>query len=156
MALGLTIGVAVAAVLLLLGVLMFDWTRSSAKVENDVLIGKDLAPDKQSVAEIHLATTAMHGGPDKIYVTIRKAGSSDAQRIYERTYECDDLSAFRLQWDSPHDLRITYGKCEAGREQAKGGLKAFNDRQQNQVWRSDTAWQDVKISYEDTRYIATH
>jgi hypothetical protein len=150
------LGIAAAAFLLLFGALMIDWDRSSAKVEEDVLIARDLSPDKQSVAEIHLLRTAMHSGPDKIYATISKTGSPASDRIYERTYECDDLSAFRLQWDSRRDLRITYGKCDAGVAQGKGLYKDFNEKQQNKVWRSDIAWQDVRISYEDTKYVATH
>jgi hypothetical protein len=154
--LGLTGGIAATAILLLFGVLMIDWARSTSSVERDDLVAQARSPDERFVAEIHLFTTAMHGGPDKLYVTLGRAGLSSSDKIYERTYECDDRSAFRLQWASTHELIITYGECDAEHERSKGPYSDFYYKEQNRVWQCDSTWQDVKINYQDSRYIAAY
>jgi hypothetical protein len=150
-ALGIAVGIAVALVLLLFMVLKSDWGGPS-----DALLAEARSPDKRFVAEIHRLATPMHGGPDRLYVSLgevgTRAGFSD--KIYERTYECDDLSAFRLRWATAHELTITYGDCDADSERSKGKYRDFYYQQQNRVWRSDTAWQGVQITYEDSKYVA--
>jgi hypothetical protein len=150
-ALGLTVGIAAGVVLLLLGILMSDWGGSS-----DSAIAQAGSPDNQFVAEIHVLTTGMHGGPDKLYVTLRRNGLPVGEKIYERTYECDDFRAFHLRWNSAHELTITYGDCNAERERAKGIYREFNYRLQNTIWQSDSTWEDVKINYQDSKIIALH
>jgi hypothetical protein len=151
----LGIGAALAATVVVLGVLIILWGRSAARTEKDVLVQQKLSPDNALVAEIHTFTTAMHGGPDKLYVTLRQVDRPFGYKVYERTYECDDLSAFGLRWESPFELTIAYGACDAGHEQGKGKYREFYLNEENKVWRSDTAWQRVKINYIDTKYVAT-
>jgi hypothetical protein len=150
------VGIVLSGILVLFGALVIDWGRSSARAEKDVVITQARSPDNQFVAEIHLLTTAMHGGPDKVYVTITETGTPVSDRVYERTYECDDVSAFRLWWDTPHNLAVTYGSCNAEVEQGNAQIRDFNHQQQNRVWRSETTWGPVKISYKESDHIATH
>ena len=154
--LAVTSGIVVASVLVLLGALMIDWGRSAAKVEKDLLIAQAISPDQRCVAEIHSLTTAMHGGPDKVYVTLGRTDFPPGDRIYERTYECDDMSAFHLRWQSAHDLAITYGACNPARKALEGRDQDSYYREQNRVWRSDTAWDDVRVKYEDSGQVAVH
>jgi hypothetical protein len=153
-ALGVTVGISVGVILLLFGALMIDWARSASRVEEDHLVAQARSPDQKFVAEIHRFTTAMHGGPDKLYVTLGEVGFLSRGKIYERTYECDDLSAFRLRWATAHELIITYGDCDAEAERSKGRYRDFDYQQQNKVWLSDTTRQGLQITYEDSKYVA--
>jgi hypothetical protein len=153
-ALAITVGVGVAVILLLFGFLMIDWGRSASRAERDDLVAQARSPDGHFVAEIRRLTTAMHGGPDKLYVILDENDVASGHKIYERTYECDDFSGFRLQWRSTNDLTITYGDCDAERERSKGNYRDFYYKEQNKVWQHDTAWQNVKITYEDSGHVA--
>lgn len=153
-ALGLTAGITLGVTLLFFGVLMIDWARSASRVERDDLVAQARSPDKHFVAELHLFTTAMHGGPDKLYVTLGEVGSPRGDKIYERTFECDDLSAFPLRWATPHELIFTHGECDPEPERAKGKYRDFDYKQQNRIWRSERIWRDVKITYDDSKYVA--
>jgi hypothetical protein len=153
-ALGVMVGIAVAAILLLLGALMIDWARPASRVEEDHLVAQARSPDQKFVAEIRRYTAAMHGGPDKLYVALGEVGLSPGDKVYERTYECDDLSAFRLQWATTHELVFTYSDCNAEPERSKGKYSDFDYKQQNRVWQSYGTWRDVKITYEDSKCVA--
>jgi hypothetical protein len=147
------LGIGFLTLLVLVAVLVINFREK----EKDTLVQQTASPDGKLVAELHRKTTPMHGGPDTLYVTVGQAAPlGDGYKVYERTYECDDFSAFRLKWDSLHQLTIAFSACDAGREQTKGIYGDFYYREQNKVWRSDIAWEDVKISYEDTKYVATH
>jgi hypothetical protein len=151
---GVAVAIVLSSVLILFGAIMIDWSRSSARAEKDVVITQARSPDNQFVAEIHLLATAMHGGPDRVYVIIKGIGTPLSEKIYERTYECDDVSAYRLTWDGPRNLTMNYGNCDAGAGNAKSS--DFDHQQQNKVWRSETTWGPVKVSYKDTNQVATH
>lgn len=152
----ITFGVVLAAAAILFGILMIDWAKSSARAQKDAVIAHTGSPDGQFEAEIHVFTTAMHGGPDTLYIELRQVAPPFAEKIYERTYECSDFSAFSIHWESPHDLTIAYGACNAQRKQTKGIYREFYYKEENKVWRSDTEWQGVNINYIDTKYVAAH
>jgi hypothetical protein len=104
--LGVILGVVLVAVLVLVGFLVLDSGGSK-----DQTIKQAASPNGKLVAEIHQITTPMHGGPDTLTVTIRQAQDPIGQKVYSRTYECDDFSAFRIQWMAPSELTIMYGAC---------------------------------------------
>jgi hypothetical protein len=115
----------------------------------DKLIQQRPSPDGKSVAEIHIFTTRMWGGPDTLYVSIRDADRPRGAKVYTRTYECDDLSAFDLKWQTPTQLTIRYGECNASYVD-----DPQTNAQQNKVWQSEDNWDGVAIQYADAKYKA--
>jgi len=142
--------IVVAAFVLLLGALLVDWGRSSARRDQDYVVQTKASPDGKLVAEIHRATTGMWQGPDTVYVAIRTATNAWGDHIYSKTYECDDFSGFGLEWNNLNQLTVTYGECHESK---------FNSptefAQENKVTKSDGAWNDVTIHYVDSHHIAT-
>lgn len=112
----------------------------------DNLLQQSISPDGRLVAELHESITPQRGGPDTLYVTLRLARQPLGDRVYSRTYECSDLSAFRLRWDSSNELALAYGACDSGH---------WHSKEENTVWKRDAVWRNVKITYEDTKHVAT-
>jgi hypothetical protein len=88
----------------------------------------------------------MHGGPDTLYVTIKRGELSSADTIYSRIYECSDVSAFDVQWKESRELTVSYGSCDSGR---------WHTPEENKVLKKDSAWGDIKIDYRDSGHVAT-
>jgi hypothetical protein len=91
----------------------------------------------------------MWGGPDTLYVSLRNLADSFGDKVYSRTYECDDFSAFNLQWQSPTQLAIRYGECNASNSDDDQ-----TNAQQNKVLQKEANWGAVAIQYVDARYKA--
>jgi hypothetical protein len=127
----LFIGVAAICVFL-----MWEFGRD----ETDQSFERAVSPDGKLIAEIRQNITGPWGGPDTVYVTI------SGEKVYARTYECMDHTAFHLQWKAPDELGVAYGSCNTGRWRNKG---------EDTVWLSEAVWHRVKIGYEDTGYVAT-
>ena len=155
-----TFGITLLVVLIVFGALMIDWIRSAARTERDVLIEKKVSSDGKIISEVHKFTSAMHGGPDLLYVIIKLAPqqvndhtlseglpSQDEQKIYSRTYECSDYSAFHIEWTGSEKLTVYYGECNTGSNYSK---------EEDTVWEKRHEWHDVKIEFQDTKYVATH
>jgi hypothetical protein len=141
-----TLGGASALILLALIALMIDWSKSGARTAKDDVIREKTSPDGKLVAEMHELTTAMHGGPDSVSVTIRQTGYPyENETIYSRVYECDDFSGFDLQWKQSNELTISYGNCNSGR---------WHTSDENRVLQTKSAWHDVKIDYRDSGHLA--
>jgi hypothetical protein len=127
------------------GVFRCDWSKSGARTAKDDVIREKTSPDGKLVAEMHELTTAMHGGPDTVSVTIRQTGYPyENETIYSRVYECDDFSGFDLQWKRSNELTISYGNCN-GRWQTPD---------ENRVLETKSTWRDVKIEYRDSGHVA--
>jgi hypothetical protein len=92
----------------------------------------------------------MWAGPDTVYVAMRTATRVGSDRIYSKTYECDDFSGFGLEWNSPNQLTVTYGECH---ESKFNGPTEF--AQENKVSKSDSAWNDIAIRYVDSHHVAS-
>ena len=143
---------ALAAVLFVaFALILWDWGRSSSpRKERDQIVQQRASPDGTQIAEIHQITTGMWEGPDTLYVTIKTAKNPVGYKVYSRTYECGDYSAFKLEWTSPMELRVKYGECH---------VSPFNSLtelgHENKIWQSSATCGAVKIHYEDTHYIAT-
>jgi hypothetical protein len=143
---------AVAAVfLILVAALLWDWDRSSTRKEKDSLILQKPSPDGKLVAEIHTFTTAMWGGPDTLYVAIRQSDRSEPEKVYSRTYECGDFSAFGLEWETPEELTIKYGECNP----SPFAHTPAENAKENKIWQQETSWNGVTIRYDDARREAT-
>ena len=127
---------------LLVGVIFLIFDSGHPK---DTMIQQALSPDGKLVAELHQVITPMHGGPDTLYVSMRPNSVTEGEHIYSQTYECDDFTQFRLTWLNPKELNVSYGTCNLGR------LHYDND---NKVWNRVESWQDIKINYQDTKYVA--
>ena len=141
-----TLGGASALILLALIALMIDWSKSGARTAKDDVIREKTSPDGKLVAEMHELTTAMHGGPDTVSVTIRQTGYPyENETIYSRVYECDDFNGFDLQWKQSNELTISYGNCNSGR---------WHTSDENRVLQTKSAWRDVKIDYRDSGHLA--
>ena len=141
-----TLGGAFALILLALIALMINWSKSGAQTAKDDVIREKTSPDGKLVAEMHELTTAMHGGPDTVSVTIRQTGYPyENETIYSRVYECDDFSGFDLQWKQSNELTISYGNCNSGR---------WHTPDENRVLETKSTWRDVKIEYRDSGHLA--
>jgi len=146
---GWVCGLALLAVFGSLAVLMIDWGKSTAKTEKDTLIRDKTSPNGKFVAEIHTFITAMHGGPDRLYVIIKPAQGDHPtweERLYTRTYECNDTSAFELDWPNSTELIITYGECQAS---------PGHDQDENRVWEQMSVSHGITITYRRSDYVAT-
>ena len=113
----------------------------------DTLTLQAISPDGKLVAELHQVITPMHGGPDTFYISMRRNSLPEGENVYSQTYECNDFTRFRLTWLNPKELSVSYGTCNLGR------LHSDND---NKVWNRVESWQDIKIDYQDTKYVASH
>jgi len=143
------VAIVVAAFLILLIALFVDWGRSSAHRDQDYIVQQKTSPDGKFIAEIRRATTGMWAGPDTVYVAMRTATRAEGDRVYSKTYECDDFSGFGLEWNSPNQLTVTYGECH---ESKFDGSTEF--AQENKVSKSDSAWNDITIRYVDSHHVA--
>jgi hypothetical protein len=114
--------------------------------KNDKLLQKAISPDGRLVAELRENITGQWGGPDTMYVAIRRAKDAFGEKVYSKTYECMDHSPFTLEWNGPAALTIGYGDCDTGHPRTTA-----DDR----IWTQLTEWQDVKILYRDTKRTAT-
>ena len=117
----------------------------------DSLILQKPSPDGKLVAEIHTFTTAMWGGPDTLYVAIRQSDRSEPEKVYSRTYECGDFSAFGLEWETPEELTIKYGECNP----SPFAHTPAENAKENKIWQQETSWNGVTIRYDDARREAT-
>jgi hypothetical protein len=142
--------IVVAVFLVFLVVLFVDWGKSSARRDQDYIIQKKASPDGKLVAEIRRVTTGMWEGPDTVYVAIRTATSAWGDRVYSKTYECEDFSGFGLEWDGPNQLTVTYGACHESKFNSPTEFP-----QENKVSKGDSAWDDVSIHYVDSHHVAT-
>jgi hypothetical protein len=115
----------------------------------DKLIQQKPSPDGKSVAEIHTFTTLMWGGPDTLYVSLRNSADPFGDKVYSRTYECDDFSAFNLQWQTPTQLTIRYGECNTSYVDDDQ-----SNAQENKVFQKEANWGTVAIQYVDAKYKA--
>ncbi len=112
----------------------------------DTMILQELSPDGKLVAELHQVITPMHGGPDTFYISMRSNNMTKGENVYSQTYECNDFTRFRLTWLNPKELNVSYGTCNSGR------LHYDNE---NKVWNRVQSSQDIKINYQDTKYVAS-
>jgi hypothetical protein len=115
----------------------------------DKLIQQRPSPDGKFVAEIHTFTTTMWGGPDTLYVSLRNPADRIGDKVYSRTYECGDFSAFNLQWQTPTQLTIKYGECNASYVDDDQ-----TNAQENKVFQEEANWGEVAIQYVDAKYKA--
>lgn len=115
----------------------------------DELIQQRPSPDGKFVAEIHTFTTQMWGGPDTLYVSIRNPADRTGDKVYSRTYECGDSSAFDLKWETPTQLTIKFGECNASYVD-----DLQTNARENRVWQRDPNWGGVAIQYVDAEYKA--
>jgi hypothetical protein len=145
-----SIGTVIAVALILFTLLIVDWSRSSKRTEQDRIIQQRPSPDGKLIAEIHTFTTAMWGGPDTLYLSIRPAQSASGSTVYSRTYECADYSAFGLEWNTLKDLTLKYGECHSSKFDSPTEFA-----QENKISKSDSAWNDVMIHYVDSRHVAS-
>ena len=143
-----TSGITVMVVFLLFVALVVDRGKSSARTEQDHIIQRRPSPDGKLVAEIHTFTTAMWGGPDTLYVSIGEVEHAHGDKVYSRTYECDDFSGFKLEWNTPKDLTVTYGECNP----PSGDQSPAEHARENKIWQSNIAWRDVMIHYIDSHH----
>ncbi len=94
----------------------------------------------------------MWGGPDTLYVSLRNpADRFGGAKVYSRTYECGDFSAFTLQWQTPTQLTVNYGECNASYVDDDQ-----TNAQENKVWQKEANWGGVAIQYVDTKYKTRH
>jgi hypothetical protein len=142
--------IVVVALLLLLVALFVDWGRSSASGDQDYVVQKKASPDGKLIAELRRATTGRWEGPDTLYVEVHSATETSGDRVYSKTYECDDFSGFDLEWNDPSQLTVTYGECHESK---------FNSptefAQENKVSKRDSTWHNVTIRYVDSHHVAT-
>jgi hypothetical protein len=138
------IGTLSLAIVALFAFLVLDSGR-----DKDHLIMQSASPDGKLIVELHQVITPMHGGPDTLYVAIRTQ-ESYGEKIYSRTYECYDFSAFRFEWNSLHDLTIYYGECSASPYD-----NPQENASENKIWQSDAEWHGITIHYSDTHHKAT-
>jgi hypothetical protein len=82
-------------------------------VRTDRIVLQETSPDGKLVAELHTRITAMWGGPDTLYVSIRRMKEASSSKVYEQVYECDDVSSFNLKWQTPSELQLETGKCDS-------------------------------------------
>lgn len=139
--LGLTLATILLAASALFCFLVLDWRGS-----RDYLVQQEASPDGKFIPELHQIITSMHRRPDTLCVTLRDVSHPFGDKVYFRTYECSNLSAFRLQWESPNELKIDYGECDSGR---------WHTKDENAIRNNDAVWRDVKITYQDTKYVST-
>ncbi|HEY1938465.1 MAG TPA: hypothetical protein VGJ33_11075 [Candidatus Angelobacter sp.] len=139
---GWGVGIILVGIIGLVGFLIYDVAPTT-----DHLILQKTSTDGKTVAELHQLTTRMHGGADTIHVNIRPVNLSEGKEVYSQTYECSDFRAFRLQWISSNELKISYGTCYSER---------WHYKDDNKVWKRDQLWNNIKIEYEDGKYVATH
>jgi hypothetical protein len=108
------------------------------------LIQESRSPDGKVVAALNQVVTPAHGGPHFVEVTL--ASHEQSPVVYMQNFECDsDHKAFRLDWISTDCLHGTHGTCDSGRWRAEAD---------NKITKSEPAWQDVEISYNDGGYVA--
>lgn len=91
----------------------------------------------------------MWGGPDTLYVSLRNPADRIGDKVYSRTYECGDFSAFNLQWQTPTQLTIKYGECNASYVDDDQ-----TNAQENKVFQEEANWGEVAIQYVDAKYKA--
>jgi len=144
------IAIVVAALILLLVALFVDWGRSSARQDQDYVVQKKASPDGKLIAEIRRATTGRWEGPDTLYVAIRSATDTWGDRVYSKTYECDDFSGFDLEWNGPNQLTVRYGECHESKFNSPSEFA-----QENKVSKNDGTWHNVTIRYVDSHHVAT-
>jgi hypothetical protein len=137
---GWLFGAAVVAAIALFAFLMLD-----SGASKDHLLQKKASADGKRIAELYRRVTPQHGGPDRLYLTLRRSDDPLGEEVYSQAYECSDFSAFRLQWETPHQLKVAYGECDSGQWHTEG---------ESAVQWSLPAWRDVSIEYEDTKYVA--
>ena len=142
---------AISAVVLVAALALFVFLVLDSGSDKDHFLKQSVSPDGKLVVELHQITTPMHGGPDTVYVAIRKSGERSGDKIYSKTFECADFSAFGVEWTSGLELTIKYGECNAsGHDNPQEKIK------ENRVWQKDATWHNVRINYEDARHCATH
>jgi hypothetical protein len=122
--------------------LVFDFSGHS----KSRLIRETTSPDGRFVAEVREVITPMHGGPDSVQVMLRPATHAVGDVVYSQTFECGpDYSAFQIEWQSPANLTVSSGTCDAGRYRSAGD---------NNVFQRSTTWQGVSINYRDSGHVA--
>jgi len=105
-----------------------------------------MSPDRKSVASLYRFITAMWGGPDTLYVTIRRDSFPWAEEtVYRVEYECDDVTAFDLRWKDSEHLTISYGACGTGDSRWEGP---------NNTLKKLTTSGRISIEYTDTGHVA--
>ena len=97
------------AVLGLLAFLLLSWAGSKDQTRQSAL-----SPDGRFVAELHTAITPMHGGPDTLYVAIRRKNEAFGETVFSRVYECDDTNGFNIRWTGAEALSVSAGECDTG------------------------------------------
>jgi hypothetical protein len=145
-------GVVFVLVVALFVALLVGWDDgSSARINSDRLIEQSTSPDGRVVAELHKHTSAMWGGPDTLYIAIGQSDRTERNKVYSRTYECADYSAFGLEWETPRQLTIRYGECNP----SQFAHTPAENAKENKVWQQDTSWNGTTIRYDDAHQEAT-
>jgi hypothetical protein len=131
-------------------VLFVNWGISQSKAEKDKLVLQRPLPDGKLIAEIHTFRTAMWGGPDTLYVSLRESSAASGTRVYSQSYECDDVSAFDLLWQTSSQLQIKVGECNSN-----PSLDIDSLSRQNEVWQRESRLGSVAIQYVSAKQVAT-
>jgi hypothetical protein len=109
------------------------------------VIRQSKSNDGNVIAEVISIVTPVHGGPDRVQVTLRPKTEPFGGIVYSQAFECGpDFRAFQVRWLSPSDLLIQYGLCEG---------RYFSARD-NKIFLKSTAWQGIHITYRQSDYIS--
>jgi len=92
----------------------------------------------------------MWGGPDTLYVSLRDSSVASGTRVYSQSYECDDVSAFDLLWQTPSQLQIKIGQCNSN-----PSLDINSLSRQNKVSQKESRFGSVAIQYVNAKQVAT-
>lgn len=136
-------------VLGLIVVLIVNWGMSQSKAEKDIEVLRKPSPDGRFIAEIHTFRTGMWGGPDTLYVSLRESSAPLGTKVYSQSYECDDVSAYDLLWQTPAQLQVKVGHCDSN-----PSLDASSVLRQNTVRQRESRFGSVAIEYVDAKQVA--
>jgi hypothetical protein len=141
---GLAIVAIGALVVILFASLLVDFSGHA----KDRVLKKAVSPDGQFVAEVHEVITPMHGGPDRVDVTLQDQRSDQLVQavVYSRIFECGpDYAGYGLRWQSSQSLTIWYPTCDGGR---------YRSPADNWVLQKLDMWRGVAIVYHNSGYVA--
>jgi hypothetical protein len=109
--------------------------------EKDRLVLRTTSPDGKLIAELHQDITSMHGGPDRLRLTIGRSTVAFGDTVFSEVWECSDDSAMHLAWNGSDRLTFQLGHC----------VPHIPDAPENhQVFTRSTRWHEVSIAYSDS------
>jgi hypothetical protein len=114
--------------------------------EKDLVIQMATSPDGKLRAELHQDITAMHGGPDRLRLTVGENGAAFGDTVFSEVWECSDDSIMHLAWAGSSELKFQLGRC----------VPYVPDSPENhRVYTRITTWHDVSIAYLDSQQIVS-